>query len=417
MFYIIYQVFSVLANHKYEYGFVNHFSYSSNPNLNLYLSLDPFRQHEYYISFSKQFTQVPDVYLNIAKLDLEYTFPQGYSLDIFNISTLGFTIRIVCESPSRFYRVEFNWFAFNEENIQVISNLNITNPKSSYIHSYNKNNKINIAKSNFVSYYASDSQFNNLTGLTLTQDTVTISFQLSNIKQIGYQILLSSSDIFFVGPVITSLQSDGSSQVINFPTRWGYQHCYFNLLGFKHDETDKNIRLYTQVTYQSQITVGIVGGDSIIQSIQNNHFCINDPYFEIAIFKGVSQSRFFHQENQIDSLIEIKEINYSQNQNLIEQITIAKEIESIKIIFYWKCMNKEFLKLTIFSLEEWCSQSTIIKCDIVKIKTVRIQAKFLLKQISEQYLNIAKTSGSLTASQVLKWENPFEQVLVKLEIL
>ncbi|CAD8108914.1 unnamed protein product [Paramecium primaurelia] len=416
MLQIFYYVYIVMANHRFEYGFVNHFSYKENTNLILYLSQSPFREEEYFIPFHQQFSQVPDVYLNIARLDLEYTFPQGYSLNIVSVSTVGFKVKIVCESQERFYRVEFNWFAFNDERVQVINNLNITNPKSSYIHTYQKDCKINVAISNFVSYYALGSQFNNLTGLILTPETVTISFYMENLKQIGYQILLSRSDIFLIGPTITSIQPDGSSQVVNFPSGWGIKNCYLNLLGFQHDGSDLNIRYETKVTYQSQITVGIYPwGPTIILSIQHNHFCINDPYFELAIFKGLIQSRFFDLQDQIDTHIEIQEINYSQNQILQEQITIAKEIGSIKIIFYWKCLDKEVLNVTIFCTDEWCSSPTI-KCDANKIKIVRLQAKFQLNQISEQYIKIAKTSVSLSASQVIQYNNPFEQVLLKIEI-
>ncbi|CAD8190158.1 unnamed protein product [Paramecium pentaurelia] len=416
MFQIFYYVFFGVANHRFEYGFVDHFSYKANTNLILYLSQTPFREEEYFIPFYQQFTQVPDVYLNIVKLDLEYTFPQGYSLDIISISTVGFKIKIVCESPERFYRVEFNWFAFDDERVQVINNFNITNPKSSYIHTYQKDCKINIVISNFVSYYALGSQFNNLTGLILTPETVTISFYIENLKQIGYQILLSRSDIFLIGPIITSIQPDGSSQVVNFPSEWGIQNCYLNLLGFKHDGSDLNIRLLALVTYSSQITVGFYPwGPTIILSIQYNHFCINDPYFELAIFKGLMQSRFFDPLDQITTHIEIQEINYSQNNFFEEQVKIAKEIESIKIIFYWKCLDKEVLKVTIFCTDEWCTQTTI-KCDIKKINIVRLQAKFSLNQISEQYINIAKTSVSLSASQVFQDKNLFEQVLFKIEI-
>ncbi|CAD8163654.1 unnamed protein product [Paramecium pentaurelia] len=242
-------MFQIFFFFLFEYGFVNHFSYEENTNLILFLSQTPFREEEYFNTFQKQFTLVPDVYLNIANLDLEYTFPQGYSLDIVSVSTvgdsliyfIGFKVKIFCESPERFYQVEFNRFAFNDERVQVLSNLNITNPKSSYIHTYQKDCKINVAISNFFSYYTLSPQFNNLTGLILTPEAVTISFNIENLQQIGYQILLT----------------DGSSQVVNLPSGWGIKNCYLNLLEFKHDGSDLNIRYKTQVTYQSQTTVGI----------------------------------------------------------------------------------------------------------------------------------------------------------------
>ncbi|CAD8208424.1 unnamed protein product [Paramecium pentaurelia] len=417
MFQIYLYIISIAADHKFEKGFVNHFSYFVNNNLVLYTSLTKFRYEELYIPFQKQFALVPDVYLNLALLDIGYQFPQGYSLVITSITTAGFKVKIVCETINQFYAVEFNWFAFNDERVQVINNFNITNPQTQYTHAYQKNCQINMALSNFLSYYALGSQYNYLTGLTLTPETVTISFSFQGLKQFGYQIILSSSDIFLIGPTIISIQPSGSTQVVNFPTGWTIQNCYLNLLGFKYDGIDFNFRLSTKTTYSSQVTVEIYTWSStIFTSMQFNHFCINHAFFELAQFNGLMQSTFFDPNNQIDTHIEIKEINYSQNQIISEEITIAQSIGSITIIFYWQCIDQEMLMIQLLCPEQWCSQ-TNIKCDINKIHTVRLQAKFLLDQNQQQYIKIAKTSVSLSATQVIKLTNQYEKTLFKLEIV
>ncbi|CAD8117488.1 unnamed protein product [Paramecium primaurelia] len=71
---------------------------------------------------------------------------------------------------------------------------------------------------------------------------------------------------------------------------------------------------------------------SLNLSIQHNHFFINYAFFQLAKLNGLMQSRFFDPKNQFDTHIEIKEINYSQNQMLLEEITIAQSIGSITII-------------------------------------------------------------------------------------
>ncbi|CAD8122022.1 unnamed protein product [Paramecium sonneborni] len=375
MFKLLLLIFSIRASHRFEQGLITHFSYLANPNLVLFLSSTQFRSEEFYIPFQKQFSQVPNVYLNIYKLDLSYVFPQGYSLEITSITTAGFKVKIICESTAQFFQVEFNWFAFNDDRVKVINNFNIINPQTQYIHSYEKNCYINIAFSNFVSYYALESQENYQTGLTLTPDTITISFSFQGLQSFGYQILLSNSDIFLIGPSIISIQPNGSSQVVNFPAGWITQNCFLNLLGFKHVGTI-NIRLFTQITYFSSVSVGIYPwADSIIYSIQYNYFCIHDIQFKLAKFDGFMQSQFFDPNNQIDTHIEIKEINYSQNQIYTEEIIIAQSIESITIIFYWQCLDQEILKIQLFCPEQWCSQ-TIIKCKIKKFIPSDYQQSF-----------------------------------------
>ncbi|CAD8097982.1 unnamed protein product [Paramecium primaurelia] len=414
MFFILLHITSIVAVHKFEQGFVNHFNYVQNPTLILFLSSTQFRQEEIYIPFQKQFTQVPNVYLNVETLDFEYIFPQGYSLDLHSVSTNGFKVKIVCESTHIFYAVNFNWFAFNDERVQIINNFMITNPQNQYTHFYQKNYQINVALSNFVSYYALSSQYNYQTGLILTSESVTINFQFQGIQQFGYQILLSSSDIFLIGPTIISIEPKGSNQVVNFPTGWTIQNCFANLLGFKHDGSE-NVRFFTNITYSSQVTAGIYPwSTTYVQSIQYNHYCINNAFFELAKFNGLMQSRFFDPNNEIDSHIEIKEISYSQNQIISEEIVITQTIESISIIFYWQCIDQELLKIQLFCLEQCCPQ-TNIKCDIKKIHTVRLQAKFLLNQNSQNYVKISKTSVSLSATQVIKLSNQYEKLLFKLE--
>ncbi|CAD8193193.1 unnamed protein product [Paramecium octaurelia] len=395
---ILYLCFTqyIHANHKFEYGFVNHLNYQENANLILHLSKAPFREEEYQITFLSNSLKYPSCTIKtqtqrrIKNLILKRHSPK----DIHQISlVLALLVKIVCKSPKYYFRVEFNWFAFNDESVQVISNLNISNPQTSCTHPYQKNCKINLAISNFESYYASGSQFNNLT--------------------VQQYIILGRPQSFIRKHYSNCFKPDGYSQVFDFPSSWAKQNWYLNFLGFKHDETDENIRFMTNITYYPEITVGIYPFN---QSLLN-HFCINDPYFDLEIFKGDIQSRFFYQKNQIDSHITIKEVNYSQNQNILEQITIATEIESIQIIFYWKCIDKELLKLTIFCLEEQCS-SIKIKCNVKKIKTLRLQAKFQFNQISEQYIKIAKTSALIEATQILVFNNnPFEQVLLKVEVL
>ncbi|CAD8196487.1 unnamed protein product [Paramecium pentaurelia] len=417
-------IFSADADHLFEQGVIQHFNYVSNPNLILHFSSAKFRQEEVFIPFSKQFSQAPDVYLNVKQIDLAYTFPQGYTLDITSISTLGFKVKMVCESPELFFGVIFNWFAFNDDSVQVISNLNITYPNSQYTHSYMKNCKIDVALSNLVSFYAEGPQFNNVTvynqiiqGLSLTTDTVTISFYTYNVKQIGYQILLTSSDLFLIGPTITNISPYGSSQIVNFPQGWETQNCFSNLLGFKHDGTDHNIRLDQRILYSPNIIVGFYPWhETIIQSIQHNYFCINDAYFDLAIFDGLMQTQFFDKTNQIETHIEILEINYNQNQNVGEEITIPQCIQSLKIIYYWKCIGYEQLKLQLFCTEVWCSSSKV-QCNVDKTNIVRLSASFLFITASEQYIQITKSSASLTATQIIKQQNPFQKVLFKVEMV
>ncbi|CAD8214112.1 unnamed protein product [Paramecium pentaurelia] len=417
IFHIIFSIISVYADHLFESGEVSHFNYASNPNLILYTTTTKFRQEELFIPFAKQFSSVPDVYLNIMLMDFEHTFPQGYSLDITSISTMGFTVKVVCESTEQYYGFHFNWFAFNDESVQVINNLNITYPNSQYTHSYNKNCKINVALSNFVSYYAVGPQFNNLTGLSLTSESVTISFYNENLKQFGYQILLSSSDFILIGPTITDISLYGSSQIVSFPSGWDTQNCYPQLLGLKHDGTAQNLRLSGSVTYSPGVTVGFYPWfTSIIQSLQYNYFCINDAYFDLAVFGGLVQTKFFETKHQIETHIEISEINYYQNQNIEEEITIQNGIQFIQIIYYWKCLGYEQLKLQLFCPEVWCS-SIQVQCNINKTNTIRLKAKFSFTISSQQYINIIKTSTSFIATQIIKQQNPFQKVLFKAEMV
>ncbi|CAD8097730.1 unnamed protein product [Paramecium primaurelia] len=184
------------------------------------------------------------------------------------------------------------------------------------------------------------------------------------------------------------------------------------------------LRFFTNITYSSEVTAGIYPFNKL-QNFQGQPLIFNQYniiiialimlFFELAKFNGLIQSRFFD-PNEIDTHIEIKKISYSQNKILSEEIVIAQTIESISIIFYWQCIDQELLKIQLFCLEQCCPQ-TNIKCDIKKILTVRLQAKFLLNQNSQNYIKISKTSVSLSATQVIKQSNDYEKLLFKLEKL
>ncbi|CAK57355.1 unnamed protein product (macronuclear) [Paramecium tetraurelia] len=421
------QIFSVNAGHQFESGFFTQFNYAYNLSLILFTSSMKFRSEEFFVPFAQEFSSIPDVYLNIALMDMALQFPQGYSLDITSITTLGnmknldlgFTMKTVCESPWLYFGINLNWFAFNDDSVQVINHLNITNPLWQYTHSYIKNLKINVAIANFVSYYAEGPQFNNLTGLSLTDDTVTISLY-TNLKQFGYQILLASSDLILVGPTITSTLPYGSSQTVNFPSGWETTMCHPNLLGFYHDGTDFNIRLSGRVSYTSQIDLGFYPWHAtIILSIQYNYFCINYAYFDLAIFQGMTQTNYFDTKNEIENHVEIQEMNYNQSQDVEEEIKIPEGIQSIKINYYWKCQENQQLKMQIFCIRDIQQQytSSNIQCKVGKTNTVRLSAKYLLTTNSQQYLKITKTSASFTATQIIKSSGLFQKLLYKVELI
>ncbi|CAD8185286.1 unnamed protein product [Paramecium octaurelia] len=405
------QIFSVNAGHQFESGYFTQFNYAQNLSLILFASSMKFRSEEFFVPFAQEFSSIPDVYLNIALLDMALQFPQGYSLDITSITTLGFTMKTVGESPWLYFGINLNWFAFNDDSVQVINHLNITNPFQQYTHSYIKNLKINVAIANFVSYYAEGPQFNNLTGLSLTDQTVTISLY-SNLKQFGDQILLASSDLVLVGPTITSTLPYGSSQTVNFPSGWETTMCHPNLLGLFHDGTDFNIRLsgrildfthgMTQQFYQSNTIIFVQMVHILIQQY------LKAQHKLIILIRKVKQRIMWKFK-----------MNYNQNQNVEEEIKIPEGIQSIKINYFWKCLENQQLKIQIFCTRDIQQQYTYsnIQCNVGKTNTVRLSAKYLLTTNTQQYLKITKTSTSMTATQRIKSSGLFQKLLYKVELI
>ncbi|CAD8124925.1 unnamed protein product [Paramecium sonneborni] len=418
LFYIIFYLFVVKSEHRYEQGVCSDFNYIYDANLNLFTSLEKFRSKSIFIPFSKKFTKIPDVYLNIIWLDFYLGFPQGYSLTLTDITIDGFTANVVCESTLRFYGIMFNWFAFNDDRVQVINNFNITNPNSQYIHAYQKKYcKIDVAISNFVSYYAEGNQFNEVTELTLTSETVKIGLHTINLKQIGYQILLSTSDLFLVGPTIINTSPIGSSQEVIFPTGWVSKNCYFNLLGFQYVINTPNLRLQVVNTFTPQVTLGIyTWSDSVIQQLQHNYYCFKDGYFSLVNLESMSEVKFYDATNSIETHIEVQEINYSQNQILEEVITVPYNKQYITFIYYWKCIANEKLNIQIFCNEDWCKFRQI-QCVTNKINIVRLNPRFLIITTSDQLIKITQTAVSFTATQTLNDQSQFQQILFKVEMI
>ncbi|CAD8084253.1 unnamed protein product [Paramecium primaurelia] len=357
-----------------------------------------FEPEELYIPFQKQFAQVPDFYSPIVLLDLKNKFR-----NIHNYYIASPQLKIFLNINFRVQSQNSLWFAFNDDIVQVINNFNIiTHPQTQYAHSYQKDCQENLVLFNFVINYPIGSQYYYLIGLGLTPETLTISFQFYSLKQFGYHILLNSFDIFLIGPPILIIKLDGLGQVVNFPTKWTIQNCYLNLLGFKHKRTDFNIRYFMKTTYSSQVTFGIYPCNKFliyfgVPLIIYQFNIITFVQMKLFFLTGKNK-QFFDPNNQIDAHIEIKKINYSQNQMLLEEITIAQSIGSITIILLAIYRFGNVQDITILS--KTTVFQTTIKCDIKQIHRVRLSLKLLQNQNQQQQIQIAKISVSLFATQL-----------------
>ncbi|CAD8099431.1 unnamed protein product [Paramecium sonneborni] len=267
-------------------------------------------------------------------------FPQGFSLDFASITTTGFKLKMVYERTAEFFQVQFYWFAFNDERVQVINNLNITNPQTQYTHSYQKNCYINVAFSNFVSYYALEFQQNSLIILLL---------QVFNSKALKIWIsdIIEQFQYFFNWPLNNKQLTSWLKLSRRFP-HWLDQIKLFQIF------QGLNILELNMLDYQLKKHIPlkllfiILGSDSIITSVQYYH-CVNDIQFYLAKFNGLTQSKILNPKIQIDTLTSklkkqtTHKIKFYQRMQLQPNLLNLQQLFSIGNVLIRKCQRQNYL--------------------------------------------------------------------------
>ncbi|CAD8213942.1 unnamed protein product [Paramecium pentaurelia] len=314
-------------------------------------------KNNYLIPFTDNFLNIPQITFFWKLLDLYYQ-PSEFQLDISNINTKNFTLTIKCPLY-RVYGVEIQWFAIDDQRIEIISlfNANDLQPKMTFEHK-NPNAEFgiliptSIAQSGpfNLSIQVKYMRFLQITEITPNNVSIEINNLIENkgsLNQIGFQIILGPTEAFTIIENRTLLAPYQSDQIQKQPQSW----IFVVIEEFIYRKSGNLYYLVQWIEDQSTISYqfpqwGIfshikIKSYWITYKLANNYIRLQLQKLEIV------QNRL--QVQQTTSLLQI-EIFTQQNQ---KQIFNSTGIYSLLI--------EKFTQLLTFKISYICQYSEIVE--------------------------------------------------------
>ncbi|CAD8130516.1 unnamed protein product [Paramecium sonneborni] len=201
----------------YDTGLARNFDYTFDSSFNC--------QNDYSrtatISFSNAFENIPQVFFYLEYLDIS-TSEMEFYLSITTITKTSFTAIVNCRK-NRIYTLQLRWFAIDDQRIEVISNFNMENPDDKTFPIKNPN-----AQSGFVvlTRLCYTGQIDFLLSISqITTNSVTVSItkvagKFSNLKQIGYFVVVGIEEAFINLGLKSVTGAFSSGSFAKQPNRW-----------------------------------------------------------------------------------------------------------------------------------------------------------------------------------------------------
>ncbi|CAD8112405.1 unnamed protein product [Paramecium sonneborni] len=334
----------------YDTGFATQYNWENgflgNPNTN-------------YIKefiFSGTFERPPQVSIVIYKYNYDYYQPNGYDIQVTEITTSKFKVQLRCLYQHRVWDTPFNWYAYDDRRIQVISVVNYDIQQSSATFStqithphFNPNfSKGFIHLTSFCYKGPIDFQIS-IVSINFQDVVIEIKSNNLNLIKLGYQIFLAIPDAFDVDDQIVFNGDLYTSPTFVYPNDKDWT---IGLQGLKWGQTI-NIRV-KRIPYSNYYTYG--KWDAYGNNVQTLRF--TNAYFHRTISKvylpwiiktvRISQTEYYSIQPQPVFQLVITELNKVYSTPTTEKLFVS-QISELHVIIQYQCdALKKKLQTQIF---------------------------------------------------------------------
>ncbi|CAD8105999.1 unnamed protein product [Paramecium sonneborni] len=365
-------------------------------------------------TFSGIFERPPQVSIIMYKFNYDYYQPNGYDIEITEISKTNVFIRI--EAP-------FNWYAYDDRRIQVINVVNYEIQQSSesfttqIIHPhFNPNFSKGIVYVTSFCYKGPIDFSLNIVSINLKDVVIEIKSNTQNLVKLGYQILLSIDDAIDLDNQIVKNEDLYTSPTFSFPSDRDWN---IGLQGLKWGQTI-NIRI-KRIIYSNYYTYG--KWSSFGNGVQVLRF--TNIYFHRTISKIylpwiIKTVRASQKENLIklaaSSLqLELKELNKVYAIPITETIYV-NQISQLNIVIQYQFDTQ---KKKIKSQFYMCNSCSLKKQNYYCLRSANSISIFALLQsqmTAVSVFNIQFSNDAITISYFVKLDRAIDINIINISL-
>ncbi|CAD8106864.1 unnamed protein product [Paramecium sonneborni] len=344
------------------------------------------------ISFSQSFQNTPQVFIYLTRWT-------------DTILIHNFQVKIDCPSSQVFY-VYFNWYAIDDQRVQVINVFNFDNPVTKTFSHQNPNALYGFVTP--ISFKAIGIVDYNLQITSITKSTVTVGLtgeagKIEKLTQIGYQIVLGIQEVFDILEIFTTaLYNSGS---INLqPNKW-----LLTPIVAATNPPDTSIRLWqkftttaTTVTYNFD-TWGYPYSPNTHKKIWMSNNAINQQYSIVLLLTVRISSKFDLSSISSSSIqLQMPQINQSYSSNGVYTAIVDQSDTPVLINVQMKCFNGKKFKSQFIKCNG-CSGNKYLFNHFChsNINQVAYFAKFTTATPAHYEFKITISDSEITVDQVV----------------
>ncbi|CAD8119122.1 unnamed protein product [Paramecium sonneborni] len=373
------------------------------------------------ISFSNSFANIPQVFFVHEYFDQERP-EMEFKLSITTITKTSFQAIIIC-SKKRVYSVKLRWFAIDDKRIEVINNFNMQNPDDKTFPIKNPNAQTGFVVLTSIYYTGSVDFLLSISSITINSVTVSITKvagKFTNIKQIGYFVVVGIEEAFINLGLKTVTGAFSSGTLAIQPNRW----FALAVVGFNYPNSD-NIRIQASFT-NTATTISYTWGTWYSIETPNSHSQIWILYQFTTIFTTLECFSIRTSRKQVKDLnilptfnLEFVQSNQIFSANGNYDYSVNKLHTPLKMGIQVKCENNKKIQANFLK----CNSCSIQKTNSFNYNCFN-QMNYvgfypLFQQSSQQYnhLKISIQSSSLEIIHVVYNQVITETIIAKILIL
>ncbi|CAD8185379.1 unnamed protein product [Paramecium pentaurelia] len=373
------------------------------------------------INFSGEFENVPQVFLTQEWIDFT-TAQTQIELQIISISKTQFSMKVYC-GYNRMTTSMIKWFAIDDQRIEVINNFNMVNPDDKTFQIKNPNAQTGFVVLTSIHYTGAIDFLLSISQITMHSVTVSITKvagKFTNLKQIGYQVIVGVEEAFINLGLKTVMGAFSSDILAIQPNRW----FAIALQGFNYPNS-RNIRIKAVFT-NTVSTLSYTWGTWYETETPNSHSQIWIAYQFTKSYKAlecfsIRISRKFVMDLTYLPTFSLEFVSLNQIYTTIGNFNylVDKSISPLLMAIQIKCLSgkkiqAKFNKCNSCSIQKF--HTFQYNC-LNQMNYVGFFPRFnqAFKQYNELKINIY--SSSLEITQIIYDQKVTEQSIVDIQIL
>ncbi|CAD8072679.1 unnamed protein product [Paramecium primaurelia] len=389
---------------KYDSGAFSGFSTCQSGNTQTYT-----------INFNGVFGNVPQLILGLEKIDMGKG--ADFRIQAQNIQTTNFELQLNCVTSTPFYSAIFNWYAIDDQRIQVINNFNMENPDNQVFDHDNANAIFGILSITSMGIYHDVDFQISISSITTTQVTVSITkhnWWFVNLKQIGYQIILGIQEALTDVEILFHTSQYNSGLLTQYPNKWLF--LSYNGFALNNNIRTRSVRTSMSESYIVETWYGTYINNYHLKSWIAYQFTTVFSAFECLTLR-ISQALDMEVQIKPKIFLEINEITQSFSSSTY--LIIDKALNLLNMKIYMKCTKtktiaSQFLKCQSCSTKQYYKFSHYCHGTI---DAVTYFPRFQLAQSFYKELNVNILVDRIIITQVLYNQVQSSETLLDIQVL